>query len=471
MSLFNLFDQKTKGKTLDAVQLTNFDNLDTHTKFEVLERYYKNNDLYTKDASLSLYLGLWREPMKGLRTCVHRSVEFYAAKICSDSPVVIAKSDAVKEAAQKFLKWSSFDSMSRVAIRQDALYGNVFQKMVITPDKIYNELIEPEYVTTFEEDSRGNILSIRIDVPTDGENMTATTYTEYWEGGPNGYVASWTHASFGNMRLDAMGTPDTFNYLREWGIDFVPIVHTKFKSFGDKWGAGSVNHAITKIDEANREATRISQIMFRYNKPIMAVMANSETPDGRPLPPVTVGNGLPVNNISDSTNSDNDLISLPGKSSIESLIPDIKYDAYLKLLENMETELEKDLPELRYYSLKEGQLSGKAISFLLAGALDTAREAQSSFVSSQERLIEMAITMGKFARIFPATVGSYESGDFQVRLMFPSIEPSPSSDEKATTLKTLRDAGVPMYTAMKIAGYSEEEVSDARAEAINTQPL
>jgi len=463
--LSNLFNQNTLGKTVDPIQLVPFDRLEVHQKFEVLESYYKSNGLYQKEDLAAKYTGLWREAIKPIRNCVNRSVEYYAAKICSDSPVVIASSDIVRESVDRFLKWSNFDKQRRVALRHLALYGNCFQKMVITEKSVYFELVEPEYVTDFEEDSRGNVISFRIDIPTE-EDDKPMTYTEYWTAA-DGYMATWMHPGDKTTPLDQMPTsPSNYIELSQWGITFLPIIHTKFKDLGDKWGEGCVNHAISKIDEANRQATRIGQLMFRYNKPFMAVMANSETSDGRPLPAPVVGmtnNGIGANNTSDITSTDNDLISLPGKSSIESLIPQINYDSAIKFLEGMETELEKDMPELRYYSLKEGQLSGKAISFLLAGALDRATEAQNAFVAGQERLCEMALTLGKFAQLFPATIGTYENGDFAVKLMFQSVMPKMDETESSAILKSLVDSGVPLLVAMQMAGYSQEIVDRVAA--------
>lgn len=246
----------------------------------------------------------------------------------------------------------------------------------------------------------------------------------------------------------------------ELGIDFIPFVNVKFKDTGSERGDSCVKHALDKIDEANRQATRLSQMLFRYNKPLWAVSANAVDKEGRPIPPPKFKNS------EDLEVKDNSIISLPGMSTLTSLIPDVRYAEALSVLNAMMDEIKEDLPELNYYSLKDANLSGKAIRLLLAGAIDRANEAQNNLMRGLVKLDEMALSLGKFWGLFK--VGSYENGDFEHSLTCDEFFPT-TNDEKALVLKTLKDSGLGLKSAMKLAGFSAEEIEEALIDAQEEQ--
>ena len=148
----------------------------------------------------------------------------------------------------------------------------------------------------------------------------------------------------------------------------------------------------------------------------------------------------------DATFTDNSILYLPGMSRLESLVPDINYGDALAILNAMMDELEQDLPELKYYSLKETDLSGKAISLLLSAAFDRADEARNNFIQGMEKANSIGLTMGVFAGIFPETTGSFENGDFDHEIQVEAF--SEDISEKATTLKVLVESGLPLDQAL-----------------------
>jgi hypothetical protein len=308
-------------------------------------------------------------------------------------------------------------------------------------------LIDPKFVTSFVADNRGYLIEIRIDTPMDDK----TTYTEYWAK-KDGYFATWIHTLGSGAKLDQLGSPNDYGFLSELGIDFIPIVHTKFRDVGQLRGVSCVRHALSKIDEANRQSTRLAQMLFRYNKPLWAVKANAMDAQGRPLP-------APKIKTTDTTMEmkDDSIIYLPGNSLMESLIPDIKYGEALTIVQDMMNEIEQDLPELRYYSIKDSNLSGKAIHYLLAGAIDKAMEAQGNFLGGLERLNEMALTVGQFLGLFSPLMGNYANGDFTHSIQPPKMFEI-GIDEKSTSLKNLTGAGVPLTLAMALSGFTDAEI-------------
>lgn len=432
-------------------------NLSQKDLYSRLQEYYDNQDLYNSIQVKSYEQGQWVETIKPLKTCVNRSVEFYTSRLCQNDVTVTANSEQVAQAIEQFLKWSNFPSQKRVMVRGLALLGDMFVKVVSTRNKVYAENIEPKYVTSFQTDYRGYVTEIRIDIPMiqDYQNYT---YTEYWT---KEYMATWMHRGNDATPLDQLGDPTNYLWLQQLGIDFVPIVWIPFKKVAGKdRGESCVGHALNKIDEVNRVTTRLHQMLYRYNKPTFVVTANAVDKNNRPLPaPVIKGKTSSEENDLDILSKE--IVYLPGMSNLNSLIPNINYDSALNVIKSMESELEKDLPELRFNSLSDSTASGKALRTILASSIDRANECKSNFVDGVKRLNEMALSIGSYMGLF-AGIGTYENGDFEHSIDLGEIFPV-DNDERATTLKTLTDAGVPLETAMKIAGFEEEVIVEAVA--------
>ena len=137
----------------------------------------------------------------------------------------------------------------------------------------------------------------------------------------------------------------------------------------------AITPAIDKIDEANRQATRLHQMLFRYNKPLWAAAANGMDSSNRPLPPPRLG-GADGNTLQLSENDD-DIIRLGGTQSLTALVPAINYDSALKVIIDQMDEIQRDLPEMMYSGIQERtDLSGKAIRYLLGAAIDRLIEAR-----------------------------------------------------------------------------------------------
>src|SRR5690606_24097474 len=94
-----------------------------------------------------------------------------------------------------------------------------------------------------------------------------------------------------------LGEPVDTGLLADFDIDFVPFVWQPFRAVGDERGANAFINSLDKIDEANRQATRLSEMLFRHNRALWALTANAVDPAGRPLP---------APRLSTSDNGDND---------------------------------------------------------------------------------------------------------------------------------------------------------------------
>jgi hypothetical protein len=422
-----------------------------------LKAYVNQNGLYDVQTSADYAIHTWDESMKSIRTCASRAVEFHADHIAPGNlpaalPIVTAN-DRIIDPIQKVWKWSNLSSLKQVMIRQLAGQGDLFIYVTQNTERtrVYFQVIEPMYITEFSVDERGNLTMVRVDTPIVEKDRNVTR-TEIWDA--NGYRLWKQFMGFPSVGFN-LGSPQESVPLSGFGIDFVPFVHAKFKDVGELRGDCCFMSALDKIDEANRIASRLHQMLFRYNKPIWAVSSSGTDPSGRPLPPPA----LPTLNAQSKLEvGDDSMISLPGMTKMESLVPAIDYAGALAILRDHVTELERDLPELAYSRLHEqGNMSGKAIRLMLSDAVSKAKEARGNFEQALSRADQMALTIGSNLSLWDA--GSFDAGDFDHSFQERDILPLDESD-RATTLGTLTVAGIPLAIAMKIAGYSQEIIDD-----------
>lgn len=254
--------------------------------YDILDAYYGNLDVY-EDVQAALWeRGLYMPGMKAIRNPAFRTVEFYASKLWPGAlpaalPIVAAQGGelnaAIVPAIHQVWTWSNWGAQKQVAARQLATLGDLFIKVAQTDDRrrVFFQLIHPKDVIEFDTDERGFITYIRIDVMhnvRDGDKVKEQTLTEVWD---KTEFRRWHHTRGAGARTDALGTPEEQVPLSSFGIDFVPVVHTMFRDVGRDRGVGAFTPALDKIDEANRMATRLHQMLFRNSSAVWAMSANA----------------------------------------------------------------------------------------------------------------------------------------------------------------------------------------------------
>ena len=435
----------TNSLTEEPIRWGQWEEISAAEQYRVLRAYYDSNGLYSTAQQISLKLGLWQADRKPLRNPTYRVVEFYAAKVWGgrlEEALAIntdVPNETLVDSIKQVWQWSNWASRKQVAIRWLAIYGDLFIKVVTTIDKsrVYFELLQPEYVTDFSVDVRGYIVECRIDIPIVEHTPSGyrTRYhTEYWSKSGNVYQ-EWNHSKGPNEPLARLGDPIRVSTLSEFGIDFVPIVHTKFRDVGDLRGLPAIWPAIEKIDEANLVATRLHQMVFRHNKVTHVLEANMVTPSGQPLPPPNFS-GDAVTRQADGSSivqmGDESFLRLPGLSKLVQLVPNLNYNALLDVLVSQIKEIKDDLPELAYHDLRDlAQVSGIAVRRLLGDAIDRAEEAQGNADDGLQRADMMAITIGIAAGLFDKSLGTFEGGQFAHRFRHRPIISLDESDEAA----------------------------------------
>jgi hypothetical protein len=432
--------------------------------YRMLEAYYFNNGLYDATQQMLYENGIWTAGMKALRNPAKRTVEFHVTHIWPGSidkalPVVTANQRIITP-LHKVWAWSNWGVKKQLAARWFALYGDWFCKVCTRQDSdgkvtgVYLQNIKPEVVTDFETDERGNITFIRLDIPTTDINGNGKNHTEIWSKDFGLRVYANSSTLLAGSPVKQLGPPSLSLSLSTFGIDFVPFVHASFIDMGEKRGIGVFTLALDKIDEANRMATRLHQIIFRYNRPTVAIMANGNDPSGRPLPPPKLAN----QQAGVAEEHDDDVKSFPGTSKMEYLVANLNYQAHLDILNAQMRELEEDLPELSYYRQKElgSSISGRAVRLLLSQAVDRTIEARSNIEQALIRADMMALTIGAVAGLWK-DIGNFEHGDFEH--LFAEREVIPfSQQEQAETISMEVSAGVPLVTSARRRGWTETEL-------------
>jgi len=441
--------------------------------YRLLRWYYENNGLYER--LRHAWPGVvGTEAMAPLRNPANRVVEFYAAKLwpgeLPDAYEIQTENEAIIAPIQRIWSWSHWGVRKQVFARWLAMYGDAFAKIVRSNDgdRVYIQLIEPEYVTDFDGDERDYLNYIRLDIPRvrrEGDEVTAYTHTEVWSKEDLSYRV-WEHDKPVDTPIERLGRPtvNESNYLTAFGIDFLPFVHCKFRDVGEDRGVSAYGHALDKLDEANRMMTRLHQMLYRHNGVTWALQANATDPSGRPLPAPQ----LDKNSEDQIELGGERFLRLPGNAALAPLVPQLQYEAALAIAQDHMLEMERDLPELAYYRMRENsQTSGRAVRLLLSDAIDRAMEARGNAVSALVRMHQMALTLGQVAKLEgfgPAQIGTYETGAFEHSIKLREIVPL-NEMERLEALAMKQALNVPTEQLWKEAGYSEDKIAEMRAMA------
>lgn len=443
--------------------------------YAMLEAYYLNNALYEGANFILKEVGVWMEGMLPLRNPVNRTVEFHVSHLwpgaLTEALPIVSKNEKLAHAVQKVWQWSNFGVTKQLGARWFAEFGNVFIKVATKSDalkkvqKIVESWIKPKNVIAFELDEYGFITYIRIDVPSTRNvngKVESYTHTEIWDKDSKTYTV-YEHQFGQGALITNMGNPKTVKPFDEFKIDFIPIVHAKFRDTGNDRGDAAFVHALDKIDEANRMATRLHNLLFRYNKPVEVITAGGNDASGKPLPPpkLTDGDGNEIKSKEDWMETDRDVMKLPGSADVKQLVPALAYAEALSILNAQMEELEQDLPEMTYYKMKDkGDLSGRAVRLMLSDAIDRAIEARGNGETAIVRANQIALTLGTKHNLKDFNgIGAYESGAFDHSFARREIIPV-SELERAETLNSMVIAGLDILFAMKQNGYSAAEITE-----------
>lgn len=416
--------------------------------YELLWAYYENNDLYQRLAEMGI---IGEECLKPLRNPAWKAVEFYTSLVWPGSlptAIPIVGEERIKSAIEQIWAWSNWGSQKQVAVRHAAVTGDVYLKVAQSSSRVFIQVIKPHLVTEKRADERDFITYCRLDSVRNGKG-----YTEIWDKSA-GVVKIWEgHGGVIDERRPTQILP-----LSTWGIDFIPIVHIRHLHLGGEFGTGAFTLAIDKIDEANRQATRLHKMLFRHNDVTHAISANGVDPTGRPMPALK-----PTKELLEVGGER--FISLPGTATIQQLVPNLPYGDALAIIHAQMAEIASDLPEVRFFSLYDlPEASGRAVRLVMTPALMRAQEVRGNHETGLVRCHEMALTIAKnVLKGGFANVGSYENGDFVHTMADRPILPM-DRVEMAEVIKEEVSAGIPLVTSLARSGWSAQEIEGLLAE-------
>ena len=438
---------------------------------DMLEAYYMNNGLYD---AIQAYMGandIWTPGMQPLYNPAHRAVEFHVSHLWPGALDrafrLICEDEKVESAIQQVLKWSNWESKKQLAARWYAEFGTMFIKVPVRKEsqQVRLQVIKSRYVTDFETDSSDFITFIRIDSQKSRLNKAGQpeTYmrTEVWNKAENSYRV-FDHRFSRNTPLSQLGKPVEQSEITKFGIDFIPFVHAKFKDIGEPRGLGVFTHVLDKIDEANRIATRLHEIAFRFNRAYIGISANDKDAQGRPLPaPRLMDRNNNAVESADDLAEDQSIFTMPGMSKLEMMVPNINFAGHLQELTDQMDEIKQDMPELRYYDIRESSnISTDTMRMMLAGAIDRVLDARGSAHAALIRALQMALTLGKVNGFDGFTrLGDYADGALEFSFAEQEVLPL-TKKERAEGVKISVDAGMDILFAMKQHGYTETEIKE-----------
>lgn len=486
-------------------------------RYDVLDAYRQNDDLYGRlrtELQLKGYAGY-----QSVRNPANRLTELYVAKLTdsllehldtapeTDTEQVTDESDAtpltldpniLRGLIVKVHEWSNWQDKVEVAGRNFPTQGDLFIKVENSEDnqRVQLNLLDPRVVAEdFQKDARGFFTYLRLDIPQEERNLNEEgeiryyTRTEIWDK-EAGQYSVYEHEEGEGAPVADLGRPIVFALLTStppdnpntvWtGYDFIPVVHRKLKDTGDVRGEGAFQHALDGIDVANWLATKLNGMLFPK---ITWKGTRQAGPDGDMLPPFELEDDEALTRLTTPLQeaykivevNGESIIRLPSGADLSPMVPAIDFASHLAALEAHLKELEKDLPELAYYRLRDmSEISGRAARILLGDVIDRLGRARAKFEDAHIRAHKMALTIGRVTNVpgFEAIPeDAYEDGLLDHRFkpydLFPVSELEQAEGDKADAeaLAAYKEIGGEPYRRYLLShGYTEDE---AAAEVAN----
>lgn len=351
------------------------------------------------------------------RNPANRTVEFYAAKLWGGKLEEAFElegdvEDPIKEAVESIFKWSNWSHEKQPASRKYSIGGNMWLRSAQTEiEEVSIEDLDPRDVTDFDEDLTGEITYIRLDIPKkrrdrEKDELKHFIRTEIWDK-EEGDVRIWESDKPKGSKVQDLGEPQEIWYLSEedvisskkdengnpinlsLGITYIPIRHAKFKDIGEDLGQGCFEHAVPAIKKVSEMASGLHEILFPDE--LLAFIPQGVTADNRPLPAIK----LDASSVVGAKDADDDASKIkvgkrkiflgPGNTRVESLIPNINFDAHLNAIDKELLEIGDLLPETRVHKIAElvgSQSSGVAIKYMLTEVIDRITEARGNGIAA-----------------------------------------------------------------------------------------
>lgn len=447
--------------------------------YSLLKAYYAQNSVYEIINSELQQVRISNKDIKGIRNPAYRVTEFYAGKLWSGHDLeralpILADNKRILEPIRLVWLASNFAVKKQMAARRFANLGDMVIKLNTKQDtagqvvSVYQEFLDPTYASEIETDERGFVTYIRLDIPRVEKNANGTEetwyHTEVWNKATLRW-SIWFHNQGADVELDKIKEqPIQGTFEDTHRADFVPFVYQPFRDDGFGRANGCFTAVLDKIDECNKKATRLAQLLFRHNRADKALTSDAMDSSGRPLPPPRLDAILAADN--KITIEGETFWRLPSGWKIEHLIAPLDYESHLKALQDDMLELENDLPELAYSRISQhNDLSGRALRYMLEGAISRLLEARGNGEAAFVRANQMALTIGQEFNLWRG-IGTFEAGDFDHSFAERDVL-QPDKREQAETAGLWVTAGASLEKAAIEVGITEDRAQElARGDII-----
>lgn len=515
-----------------------------------------------------------RSSVENLRNPIHRVVEFYATTMLSGPlekamPLKIeveddeggeedpageedggsesgeareeesggGRAEALKKAILLHWEWSSMGQKKQVAKRFLAKHGQVFDKLVRPEgkEKVYQQFVRAAYVTDYETAEESDaIVYIRLDVPkvrVDESGRSRKVWaTEIWRKGKTNAdgEAEPGYALFAETERATEASVPTEKRVRKapgaktvelgsekgYRFDFVPFVVVNAADTGDKRPKPVYAHGLHLIAWVCREATRLSDLMFRFNKAFKVIFGAGNDAQDRPIPAPRPGHVRDLDAVNreqqdqasgahtvpfggsraavlsreheDISIEGIAVTGLPGTAQMADATPNINYEAARQWISDHMREVYEELPELLYYAIESrANQSGDALRTLIAGALSRAEEMQANLITGIVKADKMALTIAQlegFEGFSAEEIGTYEDGGFDHEIEAPEILPLTEEekqraekgklDNAASLVSLMTQLGVPRDKQREVvlAELGHEDLIEGATDAPSAEP-
>jgi hypothetical protein len=390
---------------------------------------------------------------------------------------IVTENEAIRAPIAQVWRDSNWQAKKEIWARFGAVMGDSAVMIVDDPvkEKVQFRVVDPRTLRDVSRDSFGNVVAYIIEEQRpDPESPMVTglpayaVYTEACERvGESIRYATYRNGMPYDWRAYAEGDPDA-GKLTQWTEDygFVPLVFVQHRDIGQGWGWSELHPSISKLHEIDDVASKLNDfVRVTVDPPWMITGASPPSTTGQ-----VTGNELMIGDdetMPEGRNRIPTIYSNDKDTRAHPLIAPLDIAAVSKHLGTMLAELHADHAELIADDIG-ANASGEARKVAREKVEATVVQRRSAYDDAMVRAHQMAISIGAM-KGYPGfegfTVDSYSRGELDhsigPRAVF-AVDTGAKIAEslaRATVLKTLTDAGIAKESAMRQAGWSDEEIA------------
>jgi hypothetical protein len=390
---------------------------------------------------------------------------------------IVTENEAIRAPIAQVWRDSNWQAKKEIWARFGAVMGDSAVMVVDDPvkQKVQFKVIDPRTLRDVSRDSFGNVVAYIIEEQRpDPESRMVTglpayaIYTEACERvGESIRYATYRNGIPYDWREYAEGDPDA-GTLTQWTEDygFVPLVFVQHRDVGQGWGWSELHPSISKLHETDDLASKLSDwIRTAVDCPTMFSGASPPSADG-----TATGNEIVVGDDEDVPKGRSRIPILYANdpnTRPHFLIAPLDITAASAHIASILAGLVDDHPELLADDIG-ANASGEARKVAREKVEALVLQRRSGYDDAQVRADHMAISIGAL-KGYPGfegfTVESYSRGELDhsigPRQVFAVDKEAKlrESQAMAQIVKTLTDAGVSKESAMRQAGWSEEDIA------------